>query len=105
MPGLIPRRTRTRTTTRTMTTTMTNDPMGTLGWVGDARSGFVRLIDETRLTTEYVELDCRELPAVWEAIRSLRVRGAPAIGVAAAYGAVLGARSEGWNDVPAVRRA
>src|SRR5262249_27771120 len=51
------------------------------------------------------ELDCRELPAVWEAIRSLRVRGAPAIGVAAAYGAVLGARSEGWNDVPAVRRA
>src|SRR5262249_29509694 len=104
MSGSIPRRTRT-TKTRTMTTTMTNDPIGTVGWVGDARSGFVRLIDQTRLPTEYVELDCRELPAVWEAIRSLRVRGAPAIGVAAAYGAVLGARSDGWNDVPAVRRA
>src|SRR5262249_28230054 len=85
--------------TRTMTTTMTNDPIGTVGWVGDAKSGFVRLIDQTRLPTEYVELDCRELPAVWEAIRSLRVRGAPAIGVAAAYGAVLGARSAGRGPV------
>ena len=50
----------------------------------------VRLIDQTRLPTEFVEIDCRDVPAVWEAIRSLRVRGAPAIGIAAAYGAVLG---------------
>ncbi len=84
---------------------MTNDSIATVRWVGDALSGFLRLIDQTRLPTESVELDCRELSAVWEAIRSLRVRGAPAIGVAAAYGAVLGARSEGWLDVAAVRRA
>ena len=58
---------------------------------GDAATGFVRLIDQTRLPTEYVEIDCRDVPAVWEAIKSLRVRGAPAIGVAAAYGAVIGA--------------
>jgi methylthioribose-1-phosphate isomerase len=62
----------------------------TVGWVGGARDGFVRLIDQTRLPTEFVRIDCREVPAVWEAIRSLRVRGAPAIGIAAAYGAVLG---------------
>lgn len=62
----------------------------TVGWVGDARSGFVRLIDQTRLPTEYTRIDCRDVSSVWEAIRVLRVRGAPAIGIAAGYGAVLG---------------
>jgi methylthioribose-1-phosphate isomerase len=62
----------------------------TVGWVGDAATGFVRLIDQTLLPTEFVHNDCRGVPAVWEAIRTLRVRGAPAIGIAAAYGAVLG---------------
>jgi methylthioribose-1-phosphate isomerase len=62
----------------------------TVGWVGDAATGFVRLIDQTLLPTEFVQIDCRGVPGVWEAIRTLRVRGAPAIGIAAAYGAVLG---------------
>jgi methylthioribose-1-phosphate isomerase len=62
----------------------------TVGWVGDAAGGFVRLIDQTRLPGEFVRIDCRDVPTVWEAIRSLRVRGAPAIGIAAAFGAVLG---------------
>jgi methylthioribose-1-phosphate isomerase len=65
----------------------------TVGWVGDAPEGFVRLIDQTRLPTEFVRIDCRDVPTVWEAIRSLRVRGAPAIGIAAAFGAVLGGQS------------
>jgi len=77
----------------------------TVRWVGDAATGFLRLIDQTRLPTEYVEIDCRDVPAVWEAIKLLRVRGAPAIGVAAAYGAVIGARSQGDGDAAAVRRA
>jgi methylthioribose-1-phosphate isomerase len=64
----------------------------TLRWVGDAATGSLRLIDQTRLPREVVEVECSDVPTVWEAIRSLRVRGAPAIGVAAAYGAVLGAR-------------
>jgi methylthioribose-1-phosphate isomerase len=55
--------------------------------------GFVRLIDQTRLPTEFVRVDCRDVPSVWEAIRSLRVRGAPAIGIAAAYGSVLGGQA------------
>ncbi len=62
----------------------------TVGWVGPASAGFVRLIDQTLLPTEFVRIDCRDVPTVWEAIRSLRVRGAPAIGIAAAYGTVLG---------------
>ena len=50
----------------------------TVGWVGDAATGHVRLIDQTLLPTEFVQIDCRGVPAVWEAIRTLRVRGAPA---------------------------
>jgi methylthioribose-1-phosphate isomerase len=61
----------------------------TVEWVGD-RNGFVRLLDQTRLPAEVVVRDCRTVEEVWEAIRSLRVRGAPAIGVAAAMGAVVG---------------
>jgi methylthioribose-1-phosphate isomerase len=61
----------------------------TIQWVGDA-NGFVRLIDQTLLPTELAYRDCRTVEEVWEAIRSLRVRGAPAIGVAAAMGVVLG---------------
>jgi methylthioribose-1-phosphate isomerase len=65
----------------------------TVGWVGDAFTGHVRLIDQTLLPGEFARIDLDDVPGVWEAIKSLRVRGAPAIGVAAAYGAVLGARS------------
>jgi len=61
----------------------------TLRWVGDER-GHLVLIDQTRLPVELVERDCRDVEAVWEAIKQLRVRGAPAIGIAAAYGVVLG---------------
>jgi methylthioribose-1-phosphate isomerase len=60
-------------------------------WVGDA-GGFLRLLDQTRLPTEVVHRDCRTADEVGEALRSLRVRGAPAIGVAAAFGMVLHAQ-------------
>ena len=61
----------------------------TLAWIGGP-DGCLRLLDQTRLPTEEVTLDCRDVETVWEAIKSLRVRGAPAIGVAAAYGVVIG---------------
>jgi methylthioribose-1-phosphate isomerase len=61
----------------------------TIAWVGDT-DGFVRLIDQTLLPTKLEYRDCRTAEEVWEAIRSLRVRGAPAIGIAAAMGVVLG---------------
>ena len=61
----------------------------TLHWVGGV-DGCLRMIDQTRLPIEFVEIDCRDVQAVWEAIKMLRVRGAPAIGIAAAYGAVSG---------------
>jgi methylthioribose-1-phosphate isomerase len=62
----------------------------TLRWVGEAATGYLCLIDQTLLPERYEERNCRTVSELFEAIRSLRVRGAPAIGVSAAYGVVLG---------------
>ena len=51
------------------------------------------LIDQTLLPERYEQIDCCSVEQVWEAIRTLRVRGAPAIGVTAAYGVVLGCQT------------
>ncbi len=64
----------------------------TLAWRGGL-DGWLDLLDQTRLPHERVVLQLRTDATVIEAIRMLRVRGAPAIGVAAAYGLVLGMRS------------
>ena len=53
----------------------------------------VVLLDQRRLPDEEVELVCRSAGEVAEAIRTLAVRGAPAIGIAAAYGYALAART------------
>src|ERR1700758_1328289 len=52
----------------------------------------VVLLDQRRLPEEEVEIECRSAAEVAEAIRTMAVRGAPAIGVAAAYGYALAAR-------------
>jgi methylthioribose-1-phosphate isomerase len=61
----------------------------TISWIGGS-DGFVRLIDQTLLPVKLEYRECRTAQEIWEAIRSLRVRGAPAIGVAAGMGLVLG---------------
>ena len=70
----------------------------TLRWVGDPNTGSLWLIDQTRLPTETVEIELKTAEQVWEAIKSLRVRGAPAIGIAAAYGTVLGMQAVTAED-------
>ncbi len=60
----------------------------TLEWVG-SYDGHLRLLDQTRLPTETIYIECRSVEDVVEAIKTLRVRGAPAIGIAAAYGVCL----------------
>lgn len=65
----------------------------TIEWVGDA-DGYLRLLDQTKLPTETTYLDCRTVDDVWQAIKRLSVRGAPAIGVSAAYGVCLDAGSQ-----------
>ncbi len=63
-------------------------PVPTITWENDT----LRLIDQTLLPEDYKFITCRDVGTVAEAIVSLRVRGAPAIGVAAAYGVVIAAQ-------------
>ena len=57
------------------------------------KDGVVRLIDQSKLPGRVEILDCRDYHAIADAIRELRVRGAPAIGVTAAMGVALGAKA------------
>ncbi|MAE63920.1 MAG: S-methyl-5-thioribose-1-phosphate isomerase [Phycisphaeraceae bacterium] len=67
-------------------------------WIGDAATGHLRLLDQTRLPGEVTYLDCRDVPTVFDAIRRLSVRGAPAIGIAAAFGCVVGVQGRSDAD-------
>jgi methylthioribose-1-phosphate isomerase len=73
----------------------------TLWWETEpgTRLGVLRMIDQSRLPDEVSILTCRSAEEVADAIRALKVRGAPAIGVAAAYGMVLGllSRPQHWE--------
>ncbi len=60
----------------------------------------VRFLDQTKLPTEEVYVTCKNYEEVAEAIRSMIVRGAPAIGVAAAMGVALGASRSQAQTLP-----
>jgi methylthioribose-1-phosphate isomerase len=64
------------------------DTIRAVQWRGD----HLRLLDQRRLPHDEVWLDCRSADEVAQAIRDLVVRGAPAIGISAAWGVVLAAR-------------
>lgn len=70
----------------------------TLKWIGDAETGYLRLIEQTLLPNELTYLDCKDVQTVWDAIKRLTVRGAPAIGIAAAYGMVIGAQKGKFEE-------
>ncbi|MCY3762519.1 MAG: S-methyl-5-thioribose-1-phosphate isomerase [Gemmatimonadetes bacterium] len=67
----------------------------TIEWIEPGKGGqpVLRLLDQTRLPAEVVCVDCTDAETVARSIEILRVRGAPAIGVAAAYGVALAARN------------
>ncbi len=71
--------------------------MDTLHWVGGF-DGHLRLIDQTRLPVECVEIDCLDVQSVWEAVQTMRIRGAPAIGIATAYGVCIGMQNVAGSD-------
>jgi len=58
----------------------------TIKWV----KSHARIIDQTKLPGRLEYIDCRDVETMWQAIKRLSVRGAPAIGVAAAFGVLLG---------------
>lgn len=65
-----------------------HDSVRPIAWRDDA----LWLIDQRRLPDAFEEIACRDVAAAAEAIRNMTVRGAPAIGITAAYGVVLAAR-------------
>src|SRR5689334_20252025 len=71
----------------------------TLEWTSQR----VRLIDQTRLPMEEVYVTCTTYQEVATAIRDMVVRGAPAIGVAAAMGIALGVQQSTATDVSSLR--
>ncbi|HVI26861.1 MAG TPA: S-methyl-5-thioribose-1-phosphate isomerase [Xanthomonadaceae bacterium] len=70
------------------------DRIRPIRWTGEA----LELLDQRKLPFAVEYLTCRSSDEVAEAIRTLAVRGAPAIGIAAAWGVVLAARAIGAGD-------
>lgn len=58
----------------------------TIDWKNNA----IRIIDQTKLPGKFVYLDIKDLKTLWQAIKELKVRGAPALGAAAGLGIYLG---------------
>src|SRR5271165_344361 len=77
-----------------------NHMIKTLEWT-DAG---VRFIDQTKLPTEETYVTCKSYEQVADAIRTMIVRGAPAIGVAAAMGIALGVRDSQAQDHADLKR-
>src|ERR1051326_4702951 len=71
----------------------------TIEWTADG----VRFIDQTKLPTEEVYVVYRNYQEVAEAIRNMIVRGAPAIGVAAAMGVAIGVKQSRAQEISALR--
>jgi methylthioribose-1-phosphate isomerase len=76
------------------------EPFSPLAWRGD----HLELLEQTLLPREEVWIECHTPEDVADAIRRLAVRGAPAIGVAAAYGLVLGTAGQAGATPEAARR-
>ena len=70
--------------------------MKNIEWCNDA----LVLLDQTKLPTQVEYIHCTDWRQVAEAIKMLRVRGAPAIGVAAGYGLILAANEANRLEAP-----
>lgn len=64
-------------------------PLRTIEWKGQA----IKIIDQTKLPLKLEYIYVRDLKTLWQAIKALKVRGAPALGAAAGLGAYLGIKN------------
>ena len=69
-----------------------------LQWIGDNEDGYLEMIDQRRLPDEEVWLVMNDVEDVANGISEMVIRGAPAIGIAAAYGVAIGVRNALRND-------
>lgn len=71
----------------------------TLEWISTGeRVGYCNMVEQTLLPNESVRIDVKTVPDMVDAIWRLAVRGAPAIGVAAGYGMLLGVQGQEGRD-------
>jgi methylthioribose-1-phosphate isomerase len=75
-------------------------PIPTIQFSGEK----VLIIDQTRLPLEKYTITIETKEEMWDAVKTLKVRGAPAIGIAAAFGVFLGVRGFRGNDGEAFLR-
>lgn len=73
-------------------------PLPTIEWEGDI-NGRIKLIDQTLLPLELKYVYCEDIKSILHAIKTLMVRGAPAIGIAGAMGIVLGIKNINTSDI------
>jgi len=78
-----------------------NMPTPTIKWINSV-DGHAELIDQTLLPSEFRMIKITDMENMWQAIKTLQVRGAPAIGIAAAYGVLLGMQNID-NTAPLVK--
>ncbi len=71
-----------------------NPMIDTIKWQNNA----VRIIDQTLLPVKLKYITCRDVKTLWKAIKVLSVRGAPALGVAAGFGVLLGIKTFKGKD-------
>lgn len=72
-------------------------PLSTIEWIGGI-DGKIKLIDQTLLPNELKYVYCDDRESIYHAIKTLMVRGAPAIGIAAAMGTVVGIKNVDSED-------
>lgn len=72
-------------------------PFPTIEWIGEI-DGRIKLIDQTLLPNELKYVYCDDKESIFHAIKTLMVRGAPAIGIAAAMGTVVGIKNSKSED-------
>lgn len=68
------------------------------------QKGAIKIIDQTALPSRLVYLRCRDIKTLWHAIKKLQIRGAPALGIVAAYGAYLGIKDSRAKNYKAFER-
>lgn len=71
----------------------------TIEWEGDF-NGKIKLVEQTLLPLEFKYVYSEDKESIWDAIKKLKVRGAPAIGIAAAMGTFIGARDIKTDSTP-----
>ncbi|HJH30882.1 MAG TPA: S-methyl-5-thioribose-1-phosphate isomerase [Methanosarcinaceae archaeon] len=74
--------------------------MRTIDWNNESKT--VIMVDQTLLPNEYKIIECKTLSTLCEAIKSLRVRGAPALGAAGGFGIALAATLSSANTMDAL---